>query len=458
MNIETSWYRIFIFCFYLLGFSLNLISQTTLEQKIAQMVMVGFTGTTIPESLKVDLSQRGLGGVILFAANITDPQQVKSLTTSLQSNAASHLLIAVDQEGGKVARFSAANGFASTPTAYHLGTTINREDSTRTAAAMMAGWLQQSGINIDLAPVADVNVNPESPAIGKKERSFSKDPDSVSRHIGWFIEEFHKKKIVTTLKHFPGHGSATVDSHLGFTNITSTWSKAELIPFQSAIDRGLADLIMIGHLYNATIDSQYPASLSYNAVQKLLRDSLHFSGVVISDALFMNAISQNYQFDEALELCVKSGTDILLFSTSIYNNQSLTAYIVNSISQKVRDGIIAEKIIDSAYSRIQRLKQSIITNASIALRQIPSSTQLMQNYPNPFNPVTTINYQLSATGNVTVSIYDVLGKKIAILVNGEQSAGIHSVQFDGSKLSSGMYFYTMQTTNYASVKKMLIIK
>ena len=105
----------------------------------------------------------------------------------------------------------------------------------------------------------------------------------MSRHTSWFIDEFHKKKIITTLKHFPGHGSAATDSHLGFTDITLTWSAMELIPFRSAIDRGIADLIMVGHLYNAVIDSVYPASLSYKTVTTLLRDSLHYNGVVVSD-------------------------------------------------------------------------------------------------------------------------------------------------------------------------------
>lgn len=445
------------FCCLLLFFS-HLFSQPSLEQKIAQMVMVGFTGTTVPESLKTDLATRGLGGVILFASNITSPSQVKTLTTNLQSHATSHVLIAVDQEGGKVARLSASNGFASTPSAYKLGTLINREDSTRAAASLMAGWLQQSGININFAPVADVNVNPLSPAIGKLDRSFSKNPDSVSSHVGWFIEEFHKKNIVTTLKHFPGHGSATSDSHLGFTDITSTWSSDELIPFQSAIDRNLADLIMIGHVYHAQIDSQYPASLSINAVQHLLRDSLHFSGVVISDELFMNAISANYEFDEAIELCVKSGTDILLFAKNIYDNQSLTAYVVNSIAQKVRDGKIEEEIIDSAYNRIQRLKQFIVTKATLASSRVPDSPLLMQNYPNPFNPTTTIGFTIHISGFTSLKVYDVVGREIATLVNNTLAAGTYDVTFDASRLSSGIYFYALQAPDFRATKKMVILK
>jgi beta-N-acetylhexosaminidase len=423
--------------------SVFLPAQPSLERKIAEMIMVGFSGTTVPESLKVDLSGRGLGGVILFGGNITGPLQVQTLNAQLKSFSQGMLLIAVDQEGGKVARLSAVNGFSASPTAYKIGTVINREDSTRAMAAMMAGWLQQSGFTIDFAPVADVNVNPFSP---------------VSRHIGWFIDEFHKKKIITTLKHFPGHGSAATDSHLGFTDITSTWTNKELIPFRSVIDRGLADLIMIGHLYNSSIDSVNPASLSYKTVSTLLRDSLRYTGVVISDELFMNAISANYAFDDALELCVKSGTDILLFAKSIYNNGSLPAYVINSIAQKVKSGAIAEHMVDSAYQRIQRLKKRIATNAAFASVEIPTGSMLYPNYPNPFNGETVIRYQLHSSENVSLTIYDVLGRQVSNVVNEEQQAGNHSVIFNASNLASGIYFYHLRSGSFSSVKKMLLVK
>ncbi len=450
--------KIFQILLFAIIFSVSLAAQPTLERKIGEMIMVGFTGTTVPESLKIDLNNRGLGGVILFAANIINPLQVQILNAQLKSLSPGMLLVAVDQEGGKVARLSASNGFSSTPTAFKMGTLINREDSTRTSAAMMAGWLQQSGFTINFAPDADVNVNPLSPAIGKNERSYSKDPDTVSRHIGWFIDEFHKKKIITTLKHFPGHGSAATDSHLGFTDISSSWTSKELVPFRSATDRGIADLIMIGHLYNSSIDSINPASLSFKTVSTLLRDSLHYSGVVISDELFMNAISLNYTFDNALELCVQSGTDILLFAKSIYNNQSLPAYVINSISQKVRNGVIAESVIDSAYQRIQRLKKKILTNAAFATVEIPTESMLFANYPNPFNGETVIRYQLHSSDNVSLKVYDVLGREVSNVVSEEQQAGNHSVIFNASNLASGIYFYHLKAGNFSSVKKMLLVK
>jgi beta-N-acetylhexosaminidase len=441
-------------------FPLALFAQPTLQQKIAQMLMVGFSGQTVPESLKVDLQARGLGGVILFAPNILNPAQVQTLTTELQSLSAGTLFIAVDQEGGKVARLNKNNGFASTPTAYQLGTVYNSEDSTRTIARLMASWLSESGCNVDFAPVADVNVNPLSPAIGAKERSYSSDPEMVVNHIGWFVDEFHKKNILTTLKHFPGHGSAASDSHLGFTDITTTWADSELIPFKSAIDRGKADLIMVGHLYNAVLDSLYPASLSHNVVTHLLRDSLGFHGVVISDELFMGAIELNFEFDNALTLCVNSGTDILLFSTNTYNNSSLTAHVVNLISSKVDSGIIAESTIDSAYNRIQRLKSAIPTTVEYASNKMPGTSELYFNYPNPFNSTTIIRYRLHTAGNVRLKIFDLLGRDVASLVNTVQSAGEYSVSFTVAEkqLTSGMYFYRLETGGYVETKKMLYIK
>ncbi len=423
------------------------------------MVMVSFTGTVIPESVKVDLQQRGLGGIVLFANNIVSSNQITSLTSQLSSFSKSQLLLAVDQEGGKVARFGSTNGFSSTPTAFHLGTQVNREDSTRATAALMAGWLSKTGFNINFAPVADVNVNPLSPAIGKNERSFSSNPDTVSKHVSWFIDEFHKKKIITTLKHFPGHGSASADSHLGFTDVTNTWTAKELQPFRSAITNGEADIVMAGHLFNAKIDSQYPASLSYKTITKLLRDSLKFNGVVISDELSMNAIALNFQFDDALKLCVQSGTDILLFNKSIYNNQSLTAYIVNVISKKVNTGEIPSAMIDSAYERIQRLKQRILTGMHDQVAAvIPANVQLYQNYPNPFNPSTTIRFSIPVSGFVSLKIFNVLGKEVAQLVNDERTAGNYSVQFNASAYAGGVYFVRLQTGSALRTAKMVYLK
>ncbi len=421
--------------------------------------MVGFTGTTIPDSIRIDLQQRGLGGVILFGGNIVSKTQVATLTSELSSLSTSQLLLAIDQEGGRVARLGPSNGFAVSPSAYYVGTTVNREDTARKWGAIMAEWVRQAGFNINFAPVADLNVNPKSPAIGKLDRSYSSNTDTVFRHIGWFIDEFHKKKIITTLKHFPGHGSAATDSHLGFTDVSGTWTPKELIPFQSAVASGAADIIMAGHLFNAVIDSQHPASLSHKTITRLLRDSLGFGGVVVSDELFMNAIAANYAFDDALELCVLSGTDILLFVKSIYNNRSLTSYVVDVISRKVKEGKITASVIDSAYERIQRLKQRILTNVSFASNALPQHLHLEQNYPNPFNPSTTLRFSVSSAGIATVSVFDMLGREVAVLFNSEARSGRpYTVTFSGGNLPSGTYIARLRTPGSSASVKMLLIK
>ena len=209
MNLKRSVVSILL----ILSFHLYADAQISLRQKIGQMIIVTFTGDSLEkrtaslDTLKNDLADGLIGGVTYYtwSNNLKNPAQITRLLGQLQQNAKVPLLIATDQEGGNVARLSASNGFNSSKTAYQLGTVINKEDSTRAQASMMAGWLRQSGINTDYAPDADVNVNPLSPAIGALGQLFSSKPDSVAAHVGWFIDEMHKKNIISTLKHFPGH-------------------------------------------------------------------------------------------------------------------------------------------------------------------------------------------------------------------------------------------------------------
>jgi beta-glucosidase-like glycosyl hydrolase len=245
------------------------------------------------------------------------------------------------------------------------------------------------------------------------------------------------------MKHFPGHGSATVDSHLGFTDVTNTWSSKELIPYSTAIKTGTVDMVMIGHLFNSKIDSLYPASLSTKTVNGLLRDSLKFDGVVISDALTMSAISLNYAMDDVIERSVNSGTDILLWNGNSHNNRSLTGYIIDVVSKKISDGKIAAATVDSAYNRIQRLKQRILTNISrYHAAAIPGGMHLEQNYPNPFNPSTVIGFTVQHSGMTTLKIYDALGRETAVLADANylESGLYYTRTFDASALSSRCLF------------------
>ena len=434
-------------------------AQLSLEQKIGQLIMVGFnnTGSSF-DTIKVDLAQRNLGAVILYGHNLDNPTQMKNLTDELNSYSELPLMIATDQEGGRVSRLNSGNGFASTYSAAQLGS-FNTETHTRTAAKTMAGWLNSVGINVNLAPVADVNVNPASPAIGKLNRSFSSNPAEVTKHVAWYADEFHQAHIITSLKHFPGHGSAVIDSHLGFTDISTTWKEYELDPFRDLIADGYSDMIMTGHLFKDNWDSKYPVSISEFAVQKILRDSLNFSGVVITDELFMKAISDNFGLDEAIILALKSGTDILLFYGNLYNDNSITRHVIELVMSKINSGDLDESVINAAYERVQALKIKRLSTVSIAetISEIPNDLSLLA-YPNPFNPSTTIQAMIPQDGNYQVEVYSILGQKVATLHNAYLSSGNHSFNFDGNRLSSGMYLVVINSGSQRTTMKITLAK
>jgi beta-N-acetylhexosaminidase len=442
----------------LLFISISTIFSQSLEDKIGQMIMCGFSiNPDFEDTLYYDLQNRNLGGVLLFASDIESPSQVFEQTTSMHGAAATPLLIATDQEGGIVARLDEQNGYIKTHSAYQLGTVFNSEDSTRAQASLMASWLNNAGINTNLAPVVDVNVNPTSPAIGRWGRSFSSDPMRVVQHSFWTIDEYENTGIITALKHFPGHGSALTDSHLGFTDVTATWSDSELIPYQEIISAGYNGMVMTAHLFNSNWDAIYPASLSENVIQNILRDSIGFNGVVISDEMFMNAISQNYGFEEAVLLAVNAGNDILLFSKNEYNGNSLVAEVVNIIKQKINDGLISEDKINEAYTRIMEMK-NVLTEIDEIEDAIFPETFSLQTYPNPFNITTNIVINLTQSEPVELKIYDVTGRLIYSNKYFNMSSGKHVIKFNADNLSSGMYIVRVDVPGNFTTGKIMLLK
>ena len=438
--------------------SVSTFAQTDLRHKISQMLMIGFQGKSVTDTMLInDLNKRGVGGVILFAANIESPTQLNQLTTQLKSYSSIPLFISVDQEGGKVARLNATNGYQSTYSAFKIGTYFNNEFDTRGWAGQMATWLSSAGINIDLAPVADVDINPTSPAIGALDRSFSKIPDSVYQHCFWFIDEFHQRNLFNTLKHFPGHGSAATDSHLGFTDITNTWADSELIPFRKLIASGYNDFIMSGHLFNSNLDPNYPASLSNKVLTELLRDSLKFKGLIITDGMFMGAISNNYTFDKAVELAINAGNDVLLYTANNLNGKSLVDSVVNIVMNKISEGKITEQRIDESYKRII-MKKSLLTEIKhIAENIIPDGFEI-SNYPNPFNSSTQINLRISRAGFVSMKLYNIIGEEIKEIVHEYMEEGVHKFLFNGNELSSGVYLLRMNIGENFLSHKIILMK
>ena len=459
--------RYFLVLVLIAACSVPVLSQVSLRTKLGQMVMVTVTGDSLEESsasmdtLKRDLSENLVGGVIMFtwSGNLKSPEQIAHFTGELQKHAAVPLLLAIDQEGGSVARLSASNGFTATPSAYDLGTVVNQEGATRANAATMAGWFAQTGLTMNLAPVVDLNVNPTSPAIGALKRSFSADPAIVVQHAGWFIDEFHKQGILTAVKHFPGHGSAASDSHLGFTDITTTWSSAELQPYTQLMAAHVVDAIMTGHLYNATIDSLYPATLSHATITGLLRGRLGYSGVVISDEMSMKAISSYYGLDEAMVLAVKAGVDILLYNRNRdTSGNSLARRVVDVLERSVREGVIPESRIDASYARIMDLKGIVPTAVPFPVAAEVPHELMLTNYPNPFNPVTTFQYWNSVDGQVVLWIVDMLGRTVSTVLEEHQRAGLHSVRFDGGRLASGVYLCRLETGAGSAVRRVILLR
>ena len=342
-------------------------SPDSLSIKMGQMVMVGFRGTSLAESPQIvaDIQKRHIGGVVLFdydvplaspKRNILNPTQLARLTQELQERSAIPLFIAIDQEGGKVNRLKVSRGFPRTISAAKLGA-LNNPDSTQSAARQIAQTLKALHINMNFAPVADLNRNPNNPVIGKVERSFSADPVQATTHIRLTADTYRAEGIIPTLKHFPGHGSSTTDTHLDFTDVSNSWSKEELEPYRALIADGYCDAIMTAHVFNAALDPLYPATLSTATLHGVLRQQLGFKGVIISDDMQMGAIAAHYGLESAIQRALNAGIDILLFGNNTAYDEAIAEKALAIIHTLIERGEIQPNRIDESYRRIMALKQ-----------------------------------------------------------------------------------------------------
>jgi len=343
----------------------------SLDVKIGQMLMVGFRGLKVSDDHPIvqDIRNRYLGSVVLFdydvptqtpVRNIESPAQVKALVEALQAVSSTPLLVAIDQEGGKIRRLKEKFGFPPTVSHQYLGT-MNDLALTCEHATAIAETLAQLGINLNLAPVVDLNTNPDNPIIGQLERSFSADPDIVTNHALEFIRVHHEQRVLCTLKHFPGHGSSADDSHLGLVDVTNTWSPTELEPYANIIKAGEADAIMTAHVFNANLDPEYPATLSKPTITGILREELNYDGVVISDDMQMGAIANHYGFETAIQATIEAGVDIIAIANNSVYEEDIAARTVALIKQWIQDGKIGEARINESYQRIQWLKGKLMS-------------------------------------------------------------------------------------------------
>jgi beta-N-acetylhexosaminidase len=349
--------------------SLSLQAGDSLRYKIAQLLIVGFRGTELASGGHIhdDIKKLHVGGVILFdydavsktrGRNITSPAQLKQLCKDLQSLADEKLIISIDQEGGMVSRLKRTAGFPASVSAKYLGAT-NNADTTRRYAAQTAQLLRELGINFNFAPCVDVDVNPKCPVIGRVERSFSAAPEVVVKHARIWVDEHRRQGVITSPKHFPGHGSSRSDSHLGFTDVTGTWTKRELVPYRLLLKSGHCDAIMVAHVFNKKLDRRYPATLSKKIVGAI-RNDLKFGGLVVSDDMDMRAIADKYSLEAALELALNAGIDMLVLSNNgkCYDAQ-LAQKAVDAVHAAVKQGRISEKRISEAYRNVAAAKNRL---------------------------------------------------------------------------------------------------
>jgi len=347
----------------------SLYAEVSLEKRVGQMLMVGFHGTSAPANSQIcrDIKKYNLGAVILFdynpvnkkkPKNISTKSQLKKLTSQLQAcSADGKLLIAVDQEGGRVQRLKSKYGFYGK---FPKASDVIKMDQSKIKSTYtkMSAELKSVGINYDLAPVVDLDINMKNHVIHGLGRSFGKDPKIVAKYASTFIDAMHSNGVLTSIKHFPGHGSSVGDTHKGFVDVTNLWKEVELEPYRLLKDK--ADTVMVAHVFNKRLDASYPASLSFNTITKMLRWKLGYHGVVITDDLQMGAISKKYGLKNTLKLAINAGDDILLIGNQLDPKKvKSTKVLIGTIMGLVKSGEVKKESIDKAYNRIQKLKKKL---------------------------------------------------------------------------------------------------
>lgn len=333
----------------------------TLEEMAGQMIVVGFQGKSASaESVKAvadDIAQGHIGGVMFLKTNVGSLSAVREMNALFRATSPDlPPFITLDQEGGSVERLTKDVGFTEIPNAATIAAR-NSPDAAEAIYARMAQDIAELGFSVNFGPVADLNTNPNNQVIARFGRAFSADPAVVTEYDAAFIKAHRAAGVLTSLKHFPGHGSSTADSHEGFVDITKTWNPLELEPYRALIQADMADMVMVGHLYHADFvdaDGETPSSLSSRWIDGVLRQELGFDGVVISDDLEMGAIRDHFTLEETVTRAVRAGMDVLLFSN--------TAKYRPGLGDEIRAILLAEAAADPAFAdRIAQSYQRIVS-------------------------------------------------------------------------------------------------
>lgn len=349
-----------------LGITTKTTSQPSLKEMIGQMLMLGFKGVTPNDkgskAVHSLLKDGQIGGLIFMGHNMSSKSQITQLVSYMKKGTSKQHppLLAIDQEGGQVQRLKEKHGFTTIPTASSIAL-ANDQISALQTYQTLAEELASAGFNVNFGPVVDLNIVPENPIIGARERSYGFKPETVQAYSSAFILAHRQNKILTSLKHFPGHGSSWTDSHEQFVDLTKSWKRIELAPYKLMVKERLVDMVMVGHLYHPSFSDsdKLPASLSKKAIEGVLRRDIGYKGIVITDDLGMGAIKKYFEFDDALIKAVKAGNDILLIVDGKYANPSSITRIQNLILAAVKRGEIQRSSIEASYQRIIAAKKKL---------------------------------------------------------------------------------------------------
>jgi beta-N-acetylhexosaminidase len=335
-------------------------TQDLLDIKIGQMILIGMPKAEI-DPLVLDEVKRGkVGALIFFEKNIPNKPNafasVKNMTWTYQKAAPIPLFICIDQEGGKVNRLKEKYGFTRSITAAALGKSKSL-DSVRFYADATAATLAGLGFNVNFAPCVDLAIT-ENTVIYKPERAYSANEDTVAMMAKEVVKMHRKYGVLTSLKHFPGHGSSKEDTHFGVADVTTTWNERELKPYKMLLDSGYVDAVMTSHIVNKNLDAKgLPGTLSSDILDGILRKRLGFNGVVFSDDMQMHAISKNFGLEETIKLAINAGVDVMCFSNNIAGSDERTVDKVHAIIKKlVENGQVSPARIDESFQRILQLK------------------------------------------------------------------------------------------------------
>jgi len=340
------------------------LSQMRLEEKIGQMLGFAFFGKEFSEELRIQLEELKSGLVIFFKDNVGSMDQTTTLIQKINQTASIKPFIALDQEGGMVARVT--EGIVQSPGAMAIAANGSTEEAYRIARAM-GEELREMGFNFNFAPVADVNNNPLNPVINV--RSYSDDPDVVARYVLAAANGYNDAGIMTSLKHFPGHGDTVVDSHVGLPTVAFDEDRLmniELVPFIKAIQAKTPG-IMSSHVRFLSVDPLYPASMSKRILTDLLRNKLGFTGLIVTDSLTMGAIHKNFSMDEIVLNAFNAGNDIMI--TCGARNIEDQRKFASTALRLVREGKIPMETIDRAVTRILNKKNELENFANPRLKK-----------------------------------------------------------------------------------------